>query len=237
MKTYSILGFDDPIDSWTHLLGAIAVAILLVLLFKKNGMGRIYPLPILIYGFASFFLLAMSGTYHLLERDTPARYVLRILDHAGIFLLIAGTIITIHVTLFSGFMKWGISIIASVIAILGIIFMSIYFKELPEYMTHAIFLLFGWIGMVTVIGIFKLKKAITFKYLVYGGLAYTIGAVIDWIKYPIVIPGYLGPHELFHFAVLLGVGFHWTFILQSIQTLNGAIDNRYESDKSSSSPN
>lgn len=219
MNTTPILGFEDPIDSWTHLLGALGVAILLIILFKKNGIGRKHPLPVIIYGFASFFLLSMSGTYHLLERFTTARYVLRILDHAGIFLLISGTLIAIHVILFTGFMKWGITIITSVIAVVGITLMSIYFKDLPEYMTHAVFLIFGWLGMVSVIGIWKLKKSISFRYLVYGGLAYTAGAVIDWIKSPVIIPGFLGPHELFHFAVLLGVGFHWTFIIQSIQTV------------------
>ena len=122
MNTHPILGFDDPIDSWTHLIGVLGVIILLFFLFKKGELGRKHPLPILIYGFASIFLLSMSGTYHLLERDTTARYVLRILDHAGIFLLISGTITAIHVTLFSGFMKWGITIITSVIAIVGITF-------------------------------------------------------------------------------------------------------------------
>ena len=161
----------------------------------------------------------MSGTYHLLERDTTARYVLRILDHAGIFLLISGTITAIHVTLFSGFMKWGITIITSVIAIVGITFGSIYFNELPDYMTHTVFLAFGWLGMVSVIGIWKLKKDISFKYLLYGGLAYTIGAILDWMNYPVLIPGILGPHELFHVAVLIGVGFHWVFILQSLRTV------------------
>lgn len=221
MNTYPILGFDDPIDSWTHLIGALGVMILLLFLFKKDGLGRKHPLPILIYGFASIFLLSMSGTYHLLERETTARYVLRILDHAGIFLLISGTLIAIHVTLFSGFMKWGIAIIALTIAVLGISIGSIYFEELPEYMTHTVFLIFGWLGMVSVFGIWKLKKSISFKYLVYGGLAYTIGAIIDWIKFPVLIPGYLGPHEIFHLAVLVGVACHWVFILQSVRAVYG----------------
>ena len=86
-------------------------------------------------------------------------------------------------------------------------------------MTHTVFLAFGWLGMVSVIGIWKLKKDISFKYLLYGGLAYTIGAILDWMNYPVLIPGILGPHELFHVAVLIGVGFHWVFILQSLRTV------------------
>lgn len=215
-----MLGFEDPIDSWTHLLGALVIIVLLIYLFRRGGTGRNHPLPILIYGFSCIFLLSMSGVYHLLPRETTARYVLRILDHAGIFLLIAGTLVAVHIVLFSGFMKWGMAIIASAIAALGITFGSIYFNELPAYMTHLVYLIFGWLGLVSIIGIWKLKKAPSFKYLVYGGLAYTIGAVIDWVQSPVLIPGFFEAHEFFHVAVLIGVAFHWIFLLQSIRSVN-----------------
>lgn len=217
MKTIPILGFDDPVSSWTHLLGALAVGMLLIALFKKGGVGTKHPVPIIIYGFTSIFLLSMSGIYHLLPRETPARYVLRILDHAGIFLLIAGTLIAIHLVLFSGLMKWGVIILASLIAALGITFGSIYFNELPSYMTHVVFIAFGWLGVVSIIGILKLKKKIAIKYLVFGGLAYTIGAVLDWLQFPEISSAYFQVHELFHLAVLLGVTFHWIFLLRLIR--------------------
>ena len=220
MEPYSIFGFQDPINSWTHLLGALAVVALLIILFQKEGIARRYPTPIIIFGFSCIFLLSMSGVYHLLPRETTSRYVLRILDHAGIFLLIAGTIIAVHEALFLGLMKWGVIILASVIAALGITFGTIYFDELPTYITHSVFLAFGWLGLVTVLGIWKLKKTISIKYLVYGGLAYTAGAVIDWLNYPELIPGVFGAHELFHIAVLIGVAFHWLFLLDAIKTIN-----------------
>lgn len=220
METNAILGFQDPIDSWSHLLGAIAVGMLLFILFKKEGVGRRHPVPIIIYGFSCIFLLSMSGVYHLLPDETTGRYVLRILDHAGIFLLIAGTIIAIHLVLFSGLMRWGIIILASVIATVGITLGSIFFNELPSYMIHTVFLAFGWLGLVSGIGVWKLKESISIKYLVYGGLAYTIGAVIDWMEIPILIPGYLGAHQLFHFAVLIGVTFHWIFLFKAIEVLD-----------------
>lgn len=223
MQTYSLLGFEDPINSWTHLFGALAVGILLVKLFNKEGIGRRYPVPIIIYGVSSIFLLSMSGIYHLLPRETTARYVLRILDHAGIFLLIAGTLIAVHEALFSGLMKWGVIILASMIAALGITFGTIYFDELPTYMTHSVFLAFGWLGLVSIIGIWKLKKTISVKYLIYGGLAYTFGAIIDWIQYPILISGYFGAHELFHIGVLIGVTYHWLFLLNSIKIVDNKI--------------
>ena len=224
MQTHPLLGFEDPVNSWTHLFGALAIGVLLIRLFKKNGMGRKYPIPILIFGFSSIFLLSMSGVYHLLPRETTARYVLRILDHAGIFLLIAGTLIATHEVIFSGLMKWGVIILASMIAALGITFGTIYFDDLPTYVTHSVFLAFGWLGLVSVIGIWKLKKTISIKYLIYGGLAYTLGAIIDWAQFPVINSDYFGAHELFHVAVLIGVAFHWAFLLGSIKTVDNNRD-------------
>jgi channel protein (hemolysin III family) len=220
METVSLLGFQDPINSWTHLLGALAVSILLLRLFKRGGIGRLHPLPVLVYGIACIFLLSMSGVYHMLPRDTSSRYVLRILDHAGIFILISGTLIAIHLILFSGLMKWGFVILVSTIAALGITFLSIYFDELTTPMTHSIFIVYGWLGLVSIIGIWKLKNPISIKYLALGGLAYTLGAIIDWIALPVLIPGFLKAHEIFHFAVLLGVTFLWIFLIRSIKTVD-----------------
>jgi hemolysin III len=45
-----------------------------------------------------------------------------------------------------------------------------------------------------------------------------IGAVLDWMEYPVLFPGYFGAHEVFHIAVLLGVLFHWIFLLQAIKS-------------------
>lgn len=218
MKTHPLIGFENPISSWTHLLGALGVSVLLMLLFLKGGTGRRYPAPILIYGISCIFLLSMSGVYHLLPLGTSARYVLRILDHAGIFLLIAGTLIAVHLVLFSGLMKWGVITVASTIAALGITFGSIYFDRLPTYMTHSVYLAFGWLGMVSIIGIWRLKGTLSIRYLALGGIAYTIGAVLDWMEYPVLFPGYFGAHEVFHIAVILGVLFHWMFLLQAIKS-------------------
>ncbi|MGB3467637.1 MAG: hemolysin III family protein [Cyclobacteriaceae bacterium] len=218
MKTDAIPGFEDPVSSFTHLLGACVISLLLFKLFRKGHIGRKHPIPILLYGVTSIFLLSMSGIYHLLPKDTNARYVLRILDHAGIFLLISGTLIAIHLVLFSGMMKRAFIIVTSTIAILGITFGTIYFNDLPAYMTHAIFVTFGLFGLATIIAIVSLKKGVQFKYLLLGGAAYVTGAFIDWVGAPVLIPVYFGAHELFHIAVLLGLTFHWIFLLRLIDT-------------------
>ena len=43
-------------------------------------------------------------------------------------------------------------------------------------------------------------------------LAYTVGAVMDFTGYPVLVPGVIGAHEVFHVLVLVGIAAHWRFI-------------------------
>jgi channel protein (hemolysin III family) len=48
--------------------------------------------------------------------------------------------------------------------------------------------------------------------LVWGALAYTVGAALEFARWPVPLPGIVGPHELFHLFVLAGVSWHFVYI-------------------------
>ena len=52
------------------------------------------------------------------------------------------------------------------------------------------------------------------RLVLWGGLAYTAGAVFEFLRWPALPGGVVGPHEIFHLAVLAGIGCHWAFILR-----------------------
>ena len=52
------------------------------------------------------------------------------------------------------------------------------------------------------------------KPLLYGGIAYSIGAVIEYNQWLVIVPGIILSHEVFHIAVLMGAFWHWLFIWQ-----------------------
>ena len=52
------------------------------------------------------------------------------------------------------------------------------------------------------------------RFLGYGGIAYSLGAIFEYFQPPFFIPWVFGPHEVFHVAIILGAYFHWTFIEQ-----------------------
>ena len=210
METTALLGFEDPVDSWTHLFGALAVGVLQIILFKPNGVGRRHPFPIVTYGFSCIFLLSMSGVYHLLSRDTTARYVMRILDHAGIFLLIAGSYTPITVLCLAPekatlllWLVWGG-------AALGIGF-RIFWIGAPRWLYVPLYILLGWAAMMYIVDFFTVSP-VMMTLIMVGGIFYTVGAVAYALKRPNPFPGRFGFHEVFHTFTMLAYLCHWTAI-------------------------
>ncbi|MFV1993385.1 MAG: hemolysin III family protein [Acidiferrobacterales bacterium] len=216
MTTISIPGFTDPFNSLSHLIGAV---IFLFYGIKLIGMARGHRgwvTAVSVFVFSVVFLLSMSGVFHLLDNDSLARDVLRRLDHAAIFGLIAGTFTPVHVILFKGFARWGVLVLIWALAITGMTLKTIYFYELPEGLGLMFYLGLGWVGIFSAYLTHKLHNFTVIKPLVYGALAYTVGASLEFLKIPILIPGVIGPHELFHIAVLLGITYHWKFVTSLI---------------------
>ncbi len=175
-----------------------------------------------VFVFSVVFLLSMSGVYHLLDNGGSARTVLQRLDHAAIFGLIAGTFTPVHVILFKGFWRWGILVLIWVLAITGMTLKTIYFQELPQGLGLMFYLGLGWVGIFSAYLTHKLHNFTVIKPLVYGALAYTVGASLEFFKMPVIIPGVIGPHELFHIAVLAGITWHWNFVSSLITLKRGA---------------
>lgn len=217
MNAESIPGFSDPFSSMSHLLGALVFLFLGVkLIFQTRGHTG-YVFAVSIFVFSVVFLLSMSGVFHLLDHDTIGRAVLQRLDHAGIFGLIAGTFTPVHSILFKGFWRWGILFLIWALAITGMTLKSIFFHDMAEWLGLLFYLGLGWVGILSAYLTHRLHGFTIIKPLLYGAIAYTAGASLEFLRLPIVIPGVIGPHELFHIAVLLGIAWHWQFVNNLIQ--------------------
>ena len=125
-EAIAIPGFTEPFSSLSHLLAAGLFSFIgfLLLLRSRGSHGRLWSIGIFV--FAVVFLLSMSGIYHLLEQGGEARSILNRLDHAAIFILIAGTFTPIHVMLFTGWRRWSVLAVIWLFAVAGIIVKTIY---------------------------------------------------------------------------------------------------------------
>ena len=223
MKLFPITGFSDPFSSMTHLFSSpIFFVIGIAMIWRLRG-NLARTLSLSLFVFAVVFLLAMSGVFHLLTPGTTGRYVLQVLDHAAIFFLIAATFTPIHILQFVGFKRWGILTLVWLIAICSITLTSIFFEETPESLSLALYLGLGWLGIITGYLLCKRLGLKAIAPLLYGAIAYSLGAVLEFMRLPILISGVIGPHELFHVFVLFGIGFHWQFVQRMAQHHKDAI--------------
>ena len=134
------------------------------------------------------------------------------IDHTAIFVLIAATFVPVHAILFKGWRRWLILLILFSLATIGITLNLLYSNELPEILTLTFYIAMGWVGAYSGYALYHRYGWGFIRPLVWGGIAYTLGGITEFLRQPVLLEGVVGPHELFHLAVLAGVGFHTRFI-------------------------
>ena len=209
----AIPGFREPVNCFTHLIAAAFFAGLTVVLVRR-GQGHPWRAMALgLFGFCSVFLLSASGIYHMLWPGDHREFMER-LDIAAIFALIAGTFTPAYAILYRGVRRIGLLVLVWGTAIAGMALRMMFFESMSGWLGTSLFLAFGWIGAISAFDFWRRYSFAFIKPLVCGGLAYTLGALLLEFHWPTLIPRVLGPHELWHIAVLMGLSFHWQFVWQ-----------------------
>jgi channel protein (hemolysin III family) len=209
----SIAGFHEPANCLSHLAAAIVLAVVGVY-FVRQGRGNWCRwISLLIMAVSSVFLLSMSAVYHMLGPGA-GRDVMRQLDIAGVFTLIAGTFTPVHVILFTGWRRWLPLVLVWSAAVTGITWTAVFSDSLPWGVETTCFLILGWAGVPSWIDLWRRFGFAFIRPLVWGGIAYTMGVVFLAADRPVLLSRVVGPHEIWHVAVLAGLGLHWKFVFQ-----------------------
>jgi hemolysin III len=151
-----------------------------------------------------------SALYHRPTWQPRARSWLARLDHAGIYLLIAGTYTPFGLIVMSR--GWAIVVLTivwtgSLLAIL----LKLFRPGLPKRVSAAIGLLLGWVAVAAISQMLKLP-VVGLVLLLLGGLAYTLGAITYARRKPDPLPAVLGYHEIFHLLTILAAGCQYASI-------------------------
>ena len=213
IEVFSLPCFREPMSSLTHLLGAFVFTALAVVLVRRGRGDWCRTVSLAVMAFSTVQLLVLSGLYHMYWPG-PLRQLMVRADVSGVFLLIAGSLTPIHVILFRGAARWGPLALAWTAAVLGIILRMVFFDSVSGEAGIAIFLLFGWGAAITAAVIFRRYGWAFVRPGVLAGLSYTAGAIVLALHRPTLVAGLVGPHELWHLAVLTGLGLHWRFVFQ-----------------------
>lgn len=213
-ELHHLPGFHEPVSAITHLIGAVLFIVLGAVLLRRGRGDRNRLIFLAIYAASCVFLLSMSAVYHMLVRGGTASRVLERLDHGAIFVLIAGTFTPAHGILFRGVLRWGPLVLIWSAAIIGITLKTIFFDDLAEWVGLSFYLGLGWVGSMSGLLLVQRYGFGFVAPLVWGGIAYTFGAVSEYLGWLTLIPGIVHSHEVFHLFVLAGAFWHWLFIWQ-----------------------
>jgi channel protein (hemolysin III family) len=202
----------DPFAALSHLLAAPAALVLGVWLVRHTAADRAQRTAVALFAASVVLLLSSSGVYHLVTPGGGARVVLRHLDHAAIWILIAGTFTPVHVLLLRGAWRYGMLGAIWTFALVGLTLESIWLEHVPGWLTFLFYLVLGWLGAISCWRIARDRGFASVRGVLAGGVAYSIGGALDAIGHPVLIPGVVGAHELFHVAVVAGIAFHFRFV-------------------------
>ena len=207
---YAQLDAKPTWRGWIH-AGTFPLALVagVVLLVLADGTAATWSSAVFMT--TSLLLFGISATYHRFTWSERTRILLKRLDHANIFLLIAGTYTPLAVVALPP--DKGNLLLALVWAgaTLGIA-LRVFWIGAPRWAYVPLYVLLGWAAVLYMGDLFVANPAMMIL-VVVGGLAYTAGAVIYGLKKPNPVPGVFGFHEIFHTLTVIAFLCHWTGIL------------------------
>lgn len=204
----------EPVNGASHLIGLLlAVAGTFLLLRMATRPAQLAGFSI--YGATLMLLYGASTLYHTLPLAERPLRALRTLDHIAIYFLIAGTYTPIALVVLDNRLGWTLLTIVWLIAAAGIPF-KLFFLDAPVWLSTASYLAMGYLALVAVVPLARAVSIGGVMWLVAGGIAYTIGAVIYSRQRPDPFPGLLGHHEIWHLLVLVGSACHFAFMLYHV---------------------
>lgn len=212
--------FREPVSGFTHMFGAIASLIGMVILIVMSAYNRstVHIVTFAVFGVSLILLYSASSIYHLVTISEKAINRLRKLDHSMIYVLIAGTYTPICLIALKGSLGWGLFIGIWALATLGII-LKMFWMEAPRWLYTLFYILMGWISIFVIAPLARVIAPTGIAWLFAGGIFYTVGAVIYATKWPRIKSKVFGFHEIFHIFVLMGSFAHYWLMLRYLMKI------------------
>lgn len=152
-----------------------------------------------------------SALYHRVTWTPRVRLWMRRVDHAGVYLLIAGTYTPVSLLVLEGAWRPAVLTIVWAGAAVAIVLKFVWVAA-PKWLAAAIGIALGWVAVVALPQLIAHLELAALILLVAGGLAYTAGAVIYARSRPDPVPTVFGYHELFHALTIVGVACQYAAI-------------------------
>ena len=193
---------EEIMNMVTHIVGGgLGILVLLLCLSRSVFHNNVYGIVgSIIYGVTMICLYTMSSVYHGLKPCTGKK-VMQVLDHCTIYFLIAGTYSVIALTalrIANPWLGWGILAFQWILTALAVTMTAI---DLHKYNAFSLvcYIFMGWCIILFLPTAIQALTPAGFYWMLAGGIAYTIGAVLYGIGSKIH-----WMHSVFHIFVVLG---------------------------------
>ena len=201
----------DPVKphlrGWLHAGMApisVVLGVVLVILSPPE-----YRWAAALYSITAILLFGTSAIYHRFTWSPEAKVRLKRLDHANIFLIIAGSYTPFAVVLLPSSQARTLLLLVWGGALAGVLF-RVFWVTAPRWLYTPIYIALGWVAIFYLPAFWEAGGPAVVILLALGGLAYSAGGVVYALKRPNPSPTWFGFHEVFHALTLAG------FLLQYV---------------------
>ncbi|MFO0953266.1 MAG: hemolysin III family protein [Isosphaeraceae bacterium] len=223
------LQFREPFNAWSHAAWLALSVPATVLLLRRSNDNWSKRLSLLIFGMSIAACSLASTLFHGVQGSPDRIDLLDRVDHVGIHLLIAGTYTPLAWNLLRGRWRtgtltavWTTTTLSSVLLMADI--------RLPRPLETCEYLALGWGALLCYVEIARVLPHRTLRPLVIGGVFYSVGAVLNLLRWPEVGPVGLGHHEVFHLWVIAGSMTHVWFMMTAVVPFAWAAHARQQAD-------
>jgi hemolysin III len=187
------------------------VAIVVGVLLGVFASGARESVGAAVFAGSVVLMFGASALYHRVWWSDRMRPWMRRLDHAGIYLLIAGTYTPVGLLALHGTLQEVVLAVVWSGAALAILLKFVWVHA-PKWLSVVLGITLGWVGIAAMPQVLSHEGAAAVVLLACGGLAYTAGAIVYAFKRPDPVPHVFGYHELFHAFTIVAVACQYVAI-------------------------
>ena len=197
---------EEKLNVYSHGFGfLLSIFGLILLVLRANELGGIKHLVSFSVFGASLVVLYAASTFYHSAKSHVLRYRLNIVDHAAIYVLIAGTYTPFAMVTLQGTIGWIVFGVIWIMALSGVI-LKLFYTGRFQTLSTIMYVVMGWVVVFATKPLLENLPETGLLWLLSGGISYTLGAVIFSLK------RIKFNHAIFHVFVLLGSFSHFISI-------------------------
>ena len=192
-----------------HLAGFFVACVVGLLFVDEVGGLRLVAASV--FAGSAAAMLGASALYHRVTWSARVRPWMRRLDHAGIYVLIAGTYTPVGLLSLHGALQRVVLAVVWIGAAAAIL-TKVLWVSAPKWLSAVLGIALGWVGVAAMPQVAHAAGPAAVALLGAGGIAYTAGAIVYARRRPVLVPAVFGYHELFHALTLVALACQYVAI-------------------------